>query len=110
MAMPHAASGDLIDLHPFGEALRQAVSETLVRSDHLEIFRMVLVAGKSLPEHQVPSVVTVQCLEGAVELAAHGRSRVMRAGSLVYLSAGEPHALKALEDSSVLITMLVHRE
>jgi quercetin dioxygenase-like cupin family protein len=34
----------------------------------------------------------------------------MREGSLVYLSAGEPHALKAIVDSSVLITMLVHRE
>jgi quercetin dioxygenase-like cupin family protein len=110
MAMYHAAPGELIDLHPLGEGLRQAVSETLVRSDHLEIFRLVLAAGKSLPEHAVPSVTTLQCLEGIVELAAHGRSCKMRAGSLVYLAPGEAHALKALEDSAVLVTLLVHRD
>ena len=110
MAMPHAASGEVIDLRPFGETLRRADSETLVRSDHLEIFRLVLSAGKSLPEHAVPSVITIQCLEGAVELATQGRSRVVPAGSLVYLAPGQPHALKAVEDCAVLVTMLVHRE
>jgi quercetin dioxygenase-like cupin family protein len=110
MAMPHAAAGEVIDLRPFGEALHRADSETLVRSDHLEIFRLVLAAGKSLPEHAVPSVTTFQCLEGAVELAARGRSCTMRAGSLVYLAPGEAHALKALEDSAVLVTLLVHRD
>ena len=55
------------------------------------------------------SVSTIQCLEGAVEIAIDGRSRTMRAGNMLYLSIGEPHALTALEDSSVLVTMLVGR-
>ena len=79
MATFHAASGDLIDIRPFGKALMQAKSATLARTEHLELFRLVLLAGKKLPQHQVASVITVQCLEWAVEfetpwaLSAHAR-------------------------------------
>jgi quercetin dioxygenase-like cupin family protein len=52
--------------------------------------------------------MTVQCLEGRVELAAAGTTQLMRAGDLICLAGGETHSLKAIEDSSVLITMLLH--
>jgi quercetin dioxygenase-like cupin family protein len=116
MAIPHAASGDLIDVRPLGATLRQTISTTLIRSDHLEVFRLVLLAGDNVPDHklprtcQVPSVITIQCLEGTVEVKAYGRSQVMHAGSMMYLAGGAAHALKAVEDSSVLVTMLVRRE
>ena len=109
MAIPHAASGDLIDVRPLGEHLRRASSRTLVRADHFEVFRLVLAAGKAESEHKASGAITIQCLEGAVELEAHGRTQILRAGSMVYLSDGEPHAVKALEDSSLLVTMLLRR-
>jgi quercetin dioxygenase-like cupin family protein len=52
--------------------------------------------------------MTIQCLEGQVELVAAGTTQSMRAGDLVCLAGGEPHSLKAIEDCSVLITMLLH--
>lgn len=110
MATPHALSGDVVDILPYGAAISQAVSSTLVRSDHLEVFRIVLPAGKAVPEHQVPNVITVQCIEGVVKLVAHGLSKRMDAGSFVYLSPDVPHALEAVEDASVLVTLLVRRE
>lgn len=57
--------------------------------------------------HRVAGAITVQCLEGAIEFEAHGRQNFLRAGHLVYLEPQAMHALKALEDSSVLVT-LVH--
>ena len=45
---------------------------------------------------------------GSIELAAAGTMQLMRAGDLICLAGGERHALKAIEDSSVLITMLLH--
>ncbi|MEO6080518.1 MAG: hypothetical protein ABIQ86_12160, partial [Steroidobacteraceae bacterium] len=111
------ASGEQIDIGPLGASLlRQAVSTTLIRSDHFEIFRLVLHAGDMVPDHklpriyEVPSVVTIQCIEGAVAVEAHGRSQNMQSGHMLYLAKGEPHALKAIEDCSLLITMLVGRE
>lgn len=109
MAIPHAASGELIDVRPLGSDLRQTSSTTLIRADHLEVFRFVLSIGKVALDHKASGAITIQCLEGAVELEAHGRIQIMRAGSLVYLADAEPHAVKALEDSSLLITILLKR-
>lgn len=109
MAIPHAASGELIDVRPLGADLRQTSSSTLVRADHFEVFRLVLAAGKTASDHKVSGVITIQCLEGRVELEAHGRTQILRAGSMVYLSDAEPHAVKALDDSSLLVTMLLRR-
>ena len=109
MATTHAASGELIDLHPLPRGGEASGSQTLVRTDHVDVFRLSMPAGKELPEHKVASVITIQCLEGEVEVVAHDRSQAMRAGTMVYLSGGEPHAVRALEDSSILVTLLVNR-
>lgn len=109
MAIPHAASGELIDIQPLGIYLSQTTSSTLVRADHLEVFRFVLTAGQSTPEHKASGAITIQCLEGLVELKAHGRIQTMRLGNMVYLSDAEPHSVKAIESSSLLVTILLRR-
>ncbi len=108
MAIHHAASGELIDIRPLEEAIRTTASTTLYKSQHLEVFRMVLLAGKAMPGHAVPGEVTVQCLEGCIEFSAAGATQTMRPGDLVCVAGGEPHALKAIEDASVLVTLLLH--
>jgi len=109
MSMPHAKSGELIDIRPLGKRLSQTDSSTLVRADHLEVFRLNLPAGKFTQEHRAAGSITIQCLEGTVELDAHNRTQALRAGSMVYLADAEPHAVRALEDASLLITILLHR-
>lgn len=109
MAITHAVSGELIDIRPLGAALRQTSSSTLVRADHIEVFRFVLVAGKTAPDHRAAGAITIQCLEGEVELEAHGRTQILLPGNMVYLADAEPHAVKALKDSSLLVTVLLRR-
>lgn len=89
-----ATPGELIDIHPLGDRLESATSSSLVKTDGLEVLRLVLVAGKKLPTHQVPSLLTVQCIEGSVEFTARGNSQVMRAGTLLFLGPGEPHSVE----------------
>ena len=69
---------------------------------------MVLLAGKEMPEHEVAGELTVQCLEGSVEFSIGSTRDVMQAGDLKCIAGGIPHALKAIEDSSVLVTLLLH--
>lgn len=109
MSIPHAGSGELIDIRPLAGDLSKTSSITLVRADHLEVFRFVLTAGKSTPEHKAAGAITMQCLEGSIELKAHGKIQKMRAGSMVYLSDSEPHSVKAIENSSLLVTILLRR-
>ena len=110
MAIVHAASGELIDVRPLGEGLRQAASITLVRAEHFEVFRMLLPAGKTAQEHRASGAITIQCLEGVVELEAHGHTQVLNPGFMVYLADGEPHAVKAVKDASLLISILLRRK
>lgn len=106
MALHHVTSGELIDIRPLGDKLVDTPSTALVRTDDFEVMRMVLPASKSIPQHQVEGELTIQCLEGTVELQAHDKTLPLRAGELVYLDGNVPHALYALENSSILVTML----
>lgn len=102
----HATSGELIDVRPLGDKLTQSMSTALFRTADLEVMRLVLPAEKSVPEHHVPGEITMFCTEGSVELQAHDKMQVLRAGQMVYLDGNVPYALRALENSSVLMTML----
>ncbi len=109
MAIHHALSGELISIRPLGEAITTARTSTLYKTQHLEVFRMVLVAGKLMPEHHVVGELTVQCLEGSIEFSIGTTRDVMRAGDLKCLAGGVPHALRAIENSSVLVTLVLPR-
>ena len=108
MAIHHASSGEAIDIRPYGGTIGNALTKTLYKTRHLEVFRVVLLAGKSMPEHKVNGELTVQCLEGCVEFSVEGVGERMRPGDLKCLAGGVLHGLKAVEDCSVLITLLLH--
>src|SRR5688572_30138218 len=104
MAQARASSGDVIHLLASDEEL---ASVALVKTPELEVIRLTFPAGKEMPEHRGPGETTVQCLRGVVEVDAHGRTNELQAGDLIYLAEDEAHALRALEPSTVLLTMLL---
>jgi quercetin dioxygenase-like cupin family protein len=107
MAIPHAKPGEIVDVAPLGPRLGGAQTTTLVKTGTLEVLRLVLPAGKEIAPHTVPGEITVQCLEGRVAFRARGGQHELTAGQLVYLAGSDEHALRALEDSSVLVTILL---
>lgn len=108
MALAHIASGEVVHVGPLGAALAQARTTALLKSSQLEVARVVLAAGKSMREHAAPGEVTLQCIEGEVQCSlGNATACTLRAGDFVHLGAGEPHALQALQDSSLLVTMVV---
>lgn len=109
MSIQHAQSGEIISL-PLGAALSSSKTTTLVKTADLEVIRLVLPAGKEIPSHKAPGEITVQCLEGRVAFTAHGKTHDLACGQMLYLAASEPHALKAAEDSTVLVTILLMKK
>lgn len=109
MALKHADPGQVIDLKPYGAALAQKQSIALFKSDDLEVMRLVLLAGKTMPSHDVAGEITLQCLEGSIEVTAEGATQVLYPGHLMYLPGRAPHALFALENASVLVTVALKR-
>lgn len=104
MALHHVVSGEPVHL-PLGDKLADTPTMALVKSEQLEIMRMVLTAGRSVPEHQVAGELSLHCLEGAVEVMAHGKTSVLESGDLMFLARDVPHAMHALKDSAMLMTI-----
>lgn len=97
--------GEVVDVRPFGPAVASAKTEPLVKTGRLQIVRLVVHAGKDIPTHTAKGELIVQCLEGRVAFTAMGRTHDLTAGQLLVLPAGEPHSLKGIEDSSLLVTV-----
>jgi len=107
MSIPHAKPGAVIDVRPLGGALVNTTTATLVKTDTLEVIRIVMPAGKDIPRHDVAGAITVQCLEGRVEVHIGELKRELTAGTLLYLEGADEHWLHANEDSSLLVTIIL---
>jgi quercetin dioxygenase-like cupin family protein len=110
MAIPHANPGEIVDVRPLGAALATTITHTLIKTDDLEVIRIVLLAGSGLPPHRVPGEITVHCLEGKVEFQVDGFTREMTAGSLLFAAGNSEHSAHALENSSLLVTILLRHK
>lgn len=108
MAVDHLQPGQVGDVRPLGEGLASARSGALFKTSAVEVVRLVMPRGKTIPEHKAPGEIIVQCLEGRVAFTAMGKTEELPAGRLLFLAAAEPHALQALEDSSVLVTLVLN--
>jgi quercetin dioxygenase-like cupin family protein len=107
MALTHAAPGSVIDVRPLGERLADTKTHAVLKTASLELMRVVLLAGKSLPPHSVPGEITVLCVEGRAWLRAGTGDHLLSAGDLVLLPGGDRHSVEAVEDSSLLVTVLL---
>ena len=107
MALPHSEPGEVMDIRPLGDRLAKTKTSTLVKTDELEVLRLILPAGKRIGTHSAPGEALIQCLEGQVELNLSDGPRQLSAGELVYLPAAEPHSVRADVDSALLVTLLL---
>jgi len=63
-------------------------------------------AGQGLSEHTSPYDATVQILEGEAEITIGGKPQRVKAGELIIMPAGVPHALRAPVPFKMLLIMI----
>jgi quercetin dioxygenase-like cupin family protein len=94
------------------DAARAAPSGRSARTVHgghehaLRQTLLALVAGAALGDHSSPGEATLQVLHGRVRLNTVADSQEAVAGDLLVIPA-ERHGLAALDDSAVLLTVVV---
>ena len=110
MAIHHAEPAEVIDISPLGTKLTDTQTTTLIKTDCVEVIRLVLPAGKEIRRHYVPGEITVQCLEGNVAFSTVKSQCELAAGNLLYLNGGDDHALRSVEDSTLLVTILLRNK
>lgn len=109
MALLHAAPAQRMDVRPLGDRLPETKTAALFKSADLEVMRLVLTAGRSLPPHAVPGEITIQCLEGSFDITLDDGSVRLDAGELLYLAGQARHGVAAVTDASALVTIALKR-
>lgn len=109
MAISHAKPGEIVDVRPLGSRLPDTKTSTLLKTQNVEVVRLVMPAGKEISEHKAPGEIIVQCLEGKIAFTAMGKTDELDAGELLCLAAEEPHSVKCIEDAAFLLTILLRR-
>lgn len=104
MVLHHAAPGEKLRLASVGD-MTQPRTAALVKTDAFEAAQLFVRAGDRIASHAVPGYATLYCIEGAVVLHC-GEDVQVRAGDWLYLDRGQEHSLSAIEDSSLLLTIL----
>ena len=107
MALHHAVSGEKIALQRGDDDIAYFTSVALVKTEHMELIRLVLPVERPIPEHKIDGEVTLQCLEGEIAVDAHGRTVVLQPNEMLYLAGGEPHTIRATKDAVALMTILI---
>ncbi len=105
-----ANPGELVDVRPLSPTLATDHTRTLVRSDAVEVVRLVVRARQEIPRYTSKGEIIVYCLEGRVAFTAQEKTDVLEAGKLLVLPAGEPSIIKGIEDALLLLTTLIPRQ
>jgi quercetin dioxygenase-like cupin family protein len=82
------------------------VSRTLLRTPQGRLVLFGFDAGQELTEHTSPHYALVQVLTGRCEWKLGGETRPLQAGDLLYMPPHLPHAVKATERFSMLLTLI----
>ena len=82
------------------------VSKTVIDKKSGTVTLFAFAQGQGLSEHTAPFDALIQVLEGEAEIRIAGAPFRVRAGEMIVLPAGEPHALKAVERFKMMLTMI----
>ncbi len=82
------------------------VSRTLLRTPNSRTVLFGFAEGQELTEHTSTQHALIQILSGACEFSLAGAPRNLKTGDLLYMPPNLPHAVKATQQFSMLLTLL----
>lgn len=81
------------------------VSRTLLRTPTSRAVLFGFAEGQELTEHTSTQHATIQMLSGECEFSLAGKPHALKAGDLLYMPPHLPHAVKAIKQFSMLLTL-----
>jgi quercetin dioxygenase-like cupin family protein len=85
-------------------------AKTLAKEGRLRVMIIALNRATVLKQHHTDGPVSIQCLRGNVAITIDDASTELTSGGLLILDAKVQHQVKAIRDSSLLITMSFPRD
>lgn len=94
----------LVNLVAYQEA--SVVSKTLIEKKAGTVTLFAFAKDQGLSEHTVPFDAMVCVLDGVAEITIDGNPVTVRQGEMLVMPANKPHALKAIEQFKIMLTMI----
>lgn len=82
------------------------VSQAVFTAPGLRLTLFHFASGQELSEHTTAARAFVQVLAGGCDFTFSGQTRALKAGDLLHLPPGLAHAVRAVEDLTLLITQV----
>ncbi len=97
-------SNSLVDMVDYQE--EAVVSKTIIEKKTGTVTLFAFDQGQGLSEHTAPFDALVQVLDGEVEIKISSNPFNLKQGEMIIMPANEPHALKAVKQFKMLLTMI----
>ena len=81
-------------------------SRTLLKTKGGKAVLFAFDAGQELTEHTNPNHALIQVLSGTLQLTLDGRPETLTPGQLLHMPPQLPHAVRAEEPATFLLTLL----
>jgi len=94
----------MADLASYQEG--SVVSRQITKEEAGNITLFAFDEGQELSEHTAPYDALVHVLDGAVEVRISGQPFHLKSGDAIIMPANDPHALKAITQFKMLLTMI----
>lgn len=88
----------------------QVVSKTLAQNDALSLTVFAFAKGEAISSHDSEGDALVTCLEGKGRLTVGGEEYVIEEGESLAMPATIPHAVYAVEDFKMLLSVVFPEE
>ena len=94
----------LVDMVDYKEG--SVVSRALIKKKTGTVTLFSFDQGEGLSEHTAPFDALVYVLDGEVEITISGNPFHLKQGEMIIMPANKPHALKAVKQFKMLLTMI----
>ena len=89
-----------------GYAGKAVVSKHVLKKETGNISLFAFDKGEELSEHAAPFDAVVFIVDGKADILIDGHSNILDAGETIVMPANIPHALKAVEQFKMVLTMI----
>ncbi len=103
-AKPVGKAVRLVDLADYQEG--SVVSRTIIDKKTGTVTLFAFAEGQGLSEHTAPFDALVYLVEGEAEVVISGKRILLNQGETVIMPANQPHALRAIRNFKMILTMI----
>ncbi len=82
------------------------VSKTIIKKSTGNVSLFAFSQGEALSEHTASFDALIQVLEGEAQIIINSKAYDLISGESIIMPANIPHAVKAIEDFKMLLTMI----